>query len=120
MSYCSDTQFEGRINVVYEKIVNSNNNEIYYIFKKFNETTKFSLKYEDHQYIRKQNIKNDKELLSKDNLICKSKDYKYCREFFKEIAIKNKLFSRSSIFEKFISNNYGEIKLNYNSIIKED
>jgi len=91
--YCSDTICEGRINDAYEKIFDSNNNETYYKFKNFNETTKHSLKYEDHKYIRKQNIRNDIELFSKENLIRKCKDYKYCREFVKEIVIKNKLFS---------------------------
>ena len=114
--YCSDTLCEGRITVQYEETKGSGNDKNY-IFKNFNETKEHSLIYEMHKYVRKQAIKNDINELSKNNIIKKCKDYKYCKDFVKEIAIKNRLFNtKPSILKKFIISNYGNVILNYNLI----
>lgn len=70
-----------------------------------------------HKYVRKESIKKDIDELSKNNIIKKCKDYKFCKDFVKEIAIKNRLFNtKPSILEKFIISNYGNLNLNYNLI----
>ena len=86
--YCADTHWKVVISIDLNTDKNNLNNSILKC-KNIQIINKHSLLYKNHNFARKQEIKNDINNLGKISIVKKCKDYNYLINFIKEIAIKN-------------------------------
>ena len=117
--YCADTHCKVVISIDLNIDKNNLNNSILK-YKNIQIINKHSLLYKNHNFARKQEIKNDINNLGKISIVKKCKDYNYLINFIKEIAIKNEyLCYKIKGLEDYINTNYKGIVINYDSIDKE-
>ena len=91
------------------------------IKQSFELTKHHNIKYNDHNYNKIKAIKKDMDTLSVNQIQKKLKDYYYMKDFIKAyIKINNnKNFTQLAILKE-IENIYGKLKINFDSIKKED
>ena len=117
--YCADTHCKAVISIDLNTDKNNLNNSILK-YKNIHITNIHSLLYKNHNFARKQEIKNDINNLGKISIVRKCKDYHYLINFIKEVAIKNEyLCYKIKGLEDYINTNYKGIVINYDSIDKE-
>ena len=119
--YCSDTHCRGKGTCIfnmeniseYEKKIN--NKEI------FNITKDHTISYENHNYIISLTLKNDFNNYNIDDLKKKLSNIKYIQNFLKLYVIKNnEIISSVAKLYNIFNDEFGEIKLNYNSLTNEE
>ena len=119
--YCNDIHCRGKGTCIfnmeniseYEKKIN--NKEI------FNITKDHTISYENHNYIISLTLKNDFNNYNIDDLKKKLSNIKYIQNFLKLYVIKNnEIISSVSKLYNIFNDEFGEIKLNYNSLTNEE